>query len=119
MCALFDEHRSGRPPTVTVVTRCEVIKIACQRPSEKRPGKKTHAPFRNVWTLYSLSKAVERETGVLLSVSEIGRILRSEGLRPHKMQLWLHSPDPLFREKVKVICELYCKPPVGGHVGAL
>ena len=114
--ALADNHRSGRPPTVTVETRCEVIKLACRRPEEKRPGKKTHAPFRDVWTRYSLSKAVEREIGVLLSVSEIGRILRSEGLRPHKMQLWLHSPDPLFREKVRVICDLYRNPPPGAHV---
>jgi hypothetical protein len=32
------------------------------------------------------------------------------------MQLWLHSPDPLFREKVRVICDLYRKPPPGAHV---
>lgn len=113
---LADEHRSGRPATVTVETRCEVIKLACERPSEKRPGKKTHAPFRDVWTLYALSQAVERETGVLLSISEVGRILRSEGLRPHKMQLWLHSPDPDFRKKVKVICDLYRVPPPGARV---
>ncbi len=69
-----------------------------------------------MWTLYALSKALERETGVVLSVSEIGRILRSQGLRPHRMQLWLHSPDPLFREKVRVICDLYLKRPAGAHV---
>ena len=113
---LSDGARSGRPPTVTVETRCEVIKLACERPAHKRPGKKTHAPFRDVWTLLSLSNAVEQETGIRLSVSEVGRILRSEGLRPHKMQLWLHSPDPQFREKVRVICDLYRKPPAGSHI---
>ena len=114
--ALADLARSGRPPTVTVETRCEVIKLACRRPSEKPPKKKVHAPFRNVWTLASLRDAVEREVGVSLSVSEIRRILRSEGLRPHKMQLWLHSPDPHFREKVRRICDLYRSPPAGSHV---
>jgi len=114
--ALEDRSRSGRPPTVTVEDRCEVIKLACRRPEEKPAGRKTHVPFRDVWTLASLRDALEREVGVNLSCSEVGRILRSEGLRPHKMQLWLHSPDPHFREKVRRICRLYLQPPVGAHV---
>lgn len=114
--ALADKARGGRPPTVTVETRCEVIKLACQRPSEKPPKKKCHAAFRDVWTLLSLADAVEREVGVRLSVSEVGRILRSEGLRPHKMKLWLHSPDPDFQKKVRRICDLYREVPVGSHV---
>ncbi len=30
--------------------------------------------------------------------------------------MWLHSPDPLFREKVAEICQLYLKPPPGSIV---
>ncbi len=32
-------------------------------------------------------------------------------VRPHRVQQWLHSPDPAFREKVNVICRLYRKAP--------
>src|SRR5690606_2372171 len=39
------------------------------------------------------------------------RILSAEGLRPHKVRMWLHSPDPDFRSKVERICRLYCEPP--------
>ena len=114
--ALEDRARSGRPSTVTVENRCELIKLACRRPEEKPAGKKTHEIFRDVWTVASLRDALHRENGVNLSCSEVGRILRTEGLRPHKMQMWLHSPDPHFREKVARICKLYLKPPVGARV---
>jgi len=30
--------------------------------------------------------------------------------------IWLHSPDPAFREKVNVICNLYRKAPAGSVV---
>jgi hypothetical protein len=26
-------------------------------------------------------------------------------VQPHRFELWLHSPDPLFREKVSEICQ--------------
>ena len=43
----------------------------------------------------------------LISKSEVRRILVAHDIRPHRVRMWLHSPDPAFREKVKVICELY------------
>jgi hypothetical protein len=46
----------------------------------------------------------------------VGRILRNEDFRPHKMRLWLHSPDPDFCRKVQRICDLYHQPPDGAHV---
>ena len=109
--SLRDRARSGRPPRVQVETRCELIKLACSRPSADN-----FAPFHQVWTYPALRNALLEATGVQLSCSEIGRILRSEDLRPHRMRLWLHSPDPEFRSKVKRICELYRAPPVGATV---
>ncbi len=107
---LDDARRSGRPPRVSLATRLEVIKLACDRPD----GDKT--PFREVWTQQALADALLAETGVSLSRSEVGRILHSEGLRPHRVRQWLHSPDPLFAEKVARICDLYLSPPSGAVV---
>lgn len=92
-------------------TRCQVVKLACARPDNKKA-----APFHDVWTLDALVAALHESTGVRLSRSEVGRILRAEDLRPHRMRLWLHSPDPDFRSKVARICDIYRSPPPGAAV---
>ncbi len=108
--SLQDRPRSGRPAVVPVATRCEVVKLACQRPEGSK------AQFRQVWTLGSLQEALREETGCSLSRSEIHRILHAQDLRPHRMRLWLHSPDPEFQPKVERICQLYVAPPEGATV---
>ena len=45
--------------------------------------------------------------------STVHRILQENDLKPHKMKIWEHSTDPLFKEKVTEICQLYLSPPVG------
>lgn len=72
--------------------------------------------FSAVWTHQTLQAELERQTGTKLSRSEIGRILLCGGLRPHRVQTWLHSPDPDFRAKARVICDLYVEPPPGVRV---
>jgi len=109
--SLEDRPRTGRPPRVELETRCELIQLACSRPCAE-----SRAPFREVWSYGALRKALLDSTGVQLSVSEIGRILRAKGLRPHRMRIWLHSPDPQFRQKVRRICQLYRNPPAGATV---
>lgn len=108
--SLKDRPRSGRPAVVPVAMRCEVVKLACQRPEGSK------APFRDLWTLNSLQQAFLQETGYGLSRSEIQRILQAELLRPHRMRPWLHSPDPEFQPKVQRICQLYLEPPEGATV---
>lgn len=108
--SLQDRPRSGRPAVVPVATRCEVVKLACQRPEGSK------ARFRDIWTLSSLQEALREETGYRLSRSEVQRILQAELLRPHRMRLWLHSPDPEFQRKVERICQLYLEPPEGATV---
>jgi len=108
--SLKDRPRSGRPAVVPLATRCEVVKLACQRPEGSK------ARFREIWTLDSLQEAVREETGFDLSRSEIQRILNAEHLRPHRIRLWLHSPDPEFQSKVERICRLYLEPPEGATV---
>lgn len=108
--ALWDQPRSGRPPRIPLVARCCLIKLACQRPE----GETT--PFRDVWTHAALAAALEQELGLRISTSEVGRILRSETLRPHLVKQWLHSPDPAFLEKAQAVCDLYLHPPPGATI---
>jgi hypothetical protein len=62
-----------------------------------------------------LRTALERETGFALSLTEIRRVLRVEQVRPHHIKLWLHSPDPDFRRKVRAICDEYVRTPGPGE----
>jgi transposase len=110
LASLQDQPRSGRPAAIPVSVRCEVVKLACQRPEGSKD------PFRHVWTLESLQEALRKETGYRLSRSELHRILHSQQLRPHRLRMWLHSPDPDFQSKVQRICQLYLNPPEGATV---
>jgi hypothetical protein len=99
--ALNDLPRSGRPSRIPVTVRCEVIRLACARPADPPDGKKAkRLPFEQIWTWRSLRDQVAKETDIALSLSEIGRILRCEGLRPHRVRMWLHRSDPDFTVKV-------------------
>lgn len=99
--ALQDSLRSGRPTTISMQTRCRVIQLACDRPNQSEP------PFRSVWTQEALADALHERTGKRISRSSVQRMLQAEGLRPHKVRAWLHSPDENFVEKVERICGLY------------
>lgn len=105
--ALEDRPRSGRPARIPVEVRCKLVQLACERPADA----KAPAPFRDVWTYESLADALAAQTGHRVSVSEVGRILRFEDLRPHRIRQWLKSADPDFIPKAKRICNLYLRPP--------
>jgi transposase len=108
IASLRDDARSGRPSTVPIFVRLELIKLACERPAESK------VPFRQVWTIEALQMATWAATGVMLSQTEVRRILRDEEIRPHRVRLWLHSPDPEFRPKVRAICDAYLTTPAAG-----
>ena len=110
--ALQDKPRTGRPSAVPLEVRCELIRLACERPE----GEDSPAPFRDIWTQQALADALEARTSYRLSKSEVGRILRFEKLRPHRVKMWLKSQDPEFKPKAKRICDLYLKPPEGATV---
>jgi transposase len=109
--SLEDLDRSGRPSEVPVTTRCRLVQLACERPDDT--DNKRVVPFRDIWTYATLADALEDATGVRISVSEVGRILRFEDLRPHRIRQWLHSPDPDFGEKAARVCETYLTPVPG------
>lgn len=107
---LDDRPRAGRPARIALHVRCELVRIACERIDEKR------TKFRDVWSYGALADELKRRTGVQISISEVGRILRFAELRPHNVKQWLHSPDPAFSAKAKKICQLYLNPPNDGVV---
>ena len=107
--------RTGRPSVIGPVSRCEVIAMACGKPSD------FGVEHRNRWTTDSLLAAYlerQKDTADLdaLGRTTVLRILNEAEVRPHRIKMWLHSPDPNFREKVTEICELYTNPPPGAHV---
>jgi len=106
---LHDQPRPGAPPKFAPVTRLELIALACD-PVERHAGKTTR-------TLTELvDEAVARGLVAGIGWSSYQRLLAASDLRPHRVQGWLHSPDPQFREKVTEITALYLHPPAGAVV---
>ena len=105
---LDEVARPGRPRRIGASQRLELLSLACE-PAE--------AQGRATPTLDELvERAVERGVVTQISRSHLQRILQAGDLRPHRVRQWLHSPDPLFREKVNEICELYRQAPKGSVV---
>lgn len=87
-----DATRPGRPRTVD---REEIIRTTTQ----KTPYPVTH------WSTRSLA----REIGT--SEASVRRVWRDHGLKPHLIETFKLSRDPLFREKLEDIVGLYLHPP--------
>lgn len=106
IAGLEDRPRSGRPPVFTVQQRCEVLAVACDEPA--RYGYFWQA----TWTLDTLTQAVNTTvSGLRMSRASIWRTLKNNALKPHRVRMWLHSPDPKFRERVNEVVSLYLEPP--------
>lgn len=105
---LVENARPGRPRRITPAERLQIISLACE-PAEQE-GRATP-------TLDELvERAVARGALTRISRSHLHRILLAGDLRPHRVQQWLHSQDPAFREKVNLICDLYREAPKGAVV---
>lgn len=104
--ALNDEPRSGKPPRIGLLTRCELLSMACASPSDF--GEVSRA----IWTIDSLLDGFRsHHPEMAISRTSVLRILNEAEIRPHRVRMWLHSPDPQFKKKVRRICRLYLRPP--------
>src|SRR6266568_5075766 len=105
---LLEAARPGRPRRISDHARLELVALACEGAAEKAKGRSTP-------TLDEL-RELAKERGIVDSRSHLHGILQEADLHPHRVAIWLHSPDPAFREKVNVICNLYRKAPEGSVV---
>ena len=101
------DARQSFPPE----ERHEVLALACH-PLTELAAARTH------WAVRPLAEAATT-WGYLrgrLSKSTVARWLNQAALKPHRIQRWLHSPDPEFRLKVRRVVRWYLRPPRGTRV---
>ncbi len=92
---LHHEPRPGPPRT----TGDDDVERVIVKTIEQTPPGATH------WSTHSMAAA----TG--MSQSAVSRTWRTFGLKPHLVESFKLSPDPLFVEKVRDIVGLYLNPP--------
>jgi transposase len=101
---LADEPRPGRPRVIGD----ERVEALIAKTLEESPSTgDTH------WS----SRSMAAQTG--MSQSTVSRIWRAFGLRPHAVQTWKLSTDPLFVDKVRDVVGLYLAPPENALVLAV
>src|SRR5437762_50945 len=101
---LRDEPRPGAPRRITdTVVEAVIVKTLEERPANRD----SH------WSTRSMAKAVG------LNQTAVSRIWRAFGLKPHLVDSWKLSTDPLFIDKVRGIVGLYLDPPQGAMVLAV
>jgi len=101
---LRDESRPGTPRKITdAVVEAVIVKTLVDRPANRD----SH------WSTRSMARAVG------LNQTAVSRIWRAFGLKPHLVDSWKLSTDPLFVGKVRDIVGLYLDPPHGAVVLAV
>lgn len=105
---LKDAFRKGRPQEISNTTRLEIISVACE--PYQTSGRRTP-------TIDEIHRRIiDRSVVKKISRAHVHRILQAGDIRPHKVRMWLHSPDPRFKERVNDICNLYHNPPANSVV---
>ena len=106
---LRDRPRTGRPSRFGGVVRSALFSLACRPVPEDL--------FRNRWTAGELRhELLEADLVASISLATVARLLAEADLRPYRFRMWVHSPDPQFKEKVTALCTLYTQKPTPGEV---
>ena len=90
-----DAPRPGRNPKISAHKVAKVIRLTTQT----APQNATH------WSQRLMSEKVG------ISMSSVGRIWKSHGLKPHRVNTFKLSNDKQFAEKLESIVGLYLSPP--------
>jgi putative transposase len=96
LSGLYDELRPGRPRTVDDERVAELIK------------KTLHTKPADGATHWS-TRGLAAETGI--SKTSVARYLKAFQLKPHRVESFKLSTDPLFIEKLRDVVGLYLNPP--------
>jgi len=97
---LFDRPRPGRPPVYGIAEQLLIVATVTQQRPE----------IDAQWTHRGIAEHLHASVGI--SVSQIGRILDSFDVKPHRVRGWLNRPaDPAFHTKAQAVCRLYLHPP--------
>ncbi len=90
-----DASRPGRKPKISSCKVSKVIELTTQT----TPDNATH------WSQRLMAEKVK------ISMSSVGRIWKSHGLKPHRVNTFKLSNDKAFAEKLEAIVGLYMSPP--------
>jgi transposase len=101
---LLDEPRPGAPRKIG---DAQIEAVITKTLEELPSNQDSH------WSTRSMAKAVG------LSQTAVSRIWRAFGLKPHQVDSWKLSTDPLFIDKVRDIVGLYLNPPEAAMVLAV
>lgn len=101
---LSDAPRSGCPGKFTGEQVAQILATACETPElSGRPV--------SDWTARELAdEVVQRKYVESISVSTIGRLLRSARLQPHRSKYWLNNKEKdrdKFDEQVRHVCSIW------------
>jgi len=92
---LKDAPRPGRTPSITPAATATLI----AKTTQSTPANATQ------WSTRTMAK----EMGI--SKASVSRIWRANGLKPHRVESFKVSNDPLFADKLEAIVGLYLNPP--------
>jgi len=92
---LKDAPRPGRPLSITP----EVSATLIAKTTQSMPTNATQ------WSTRTMAKEMR------ISKDSVSRIWRSNGLKPHRVESFKVSNDPLFADKLEAIVGLYLNPP--------
>ena len=97
---LYDRPRSGRGDRVEPALEAKILALTQQVPP---------APFTH-WTTRRLARRLK------VSHMTVQRVWQRAGLKPHRLEHYVASPDPDFERKATDIIGLYLNPPAHAAV---